>query len=154
MLAPIVVAFTLVVPAQDSCGSWPVPATPPDSVPAADYNRLFADSNLISLHPRRSDRQPRTVLLVRFRAEATAEQRRAALHVVCGRAIGGWVGYYVVEVNTDGSATALWNAIDRLAAQPGVGSAQPNLPDVVPLKRWLPAPPFKEALCCPPAILR
>jgi hypothetical protein len=54
--------------------------------------------------------------------------------------VGGWRigdtdGYYVVEVKTDGTASALWRAIDRLAAQPGVESAEPNIPEVSPLGR-------------------
>ena len=87
------------------CRTPPVPAAPPDSVPASIYDRLFADSNRISLLPRRSDRQPRNVILVVFWASATAAQRRAAIESVCGRVVGGWRigeadGYYVVEVKT------------------------------------------------------
>ena len=137
MLTPLLAAFTLATQPQDSCASSSVPAVAPDSVAAAVYQRLFADSTRISLLPRRSDRQPRNVILVTFRADATAKQRRAALHTVCGRLVGGWQvggsgGYFVVEVTTDGSAAGLWSVIDRLAAQPGVASAQPGLPDLVP----------------------
>ncbi len=69
------------------------------------------------------------MILVMFRSSATAEQRRAAITAVCGRVVGGWRigdtnGYFVVEINTDGSANTLWKAIDRLAAQPGVESAE------------------------------
>src|SRR2546425_4466553 len=83
---------------------------------------------------------PRNVILVVFRSSATAEQRRAAIESICGRVVGGWRigdrdGYYVVEVKTDGTATALWRAIDHLAAQPGVESAEPNIPEVSPLGR-------------------
>jgi len=114
-----------------------VPAAPPDSVPASIYDRLFADSNRISLLPRRSDRQPRNVILVVFWASATAAQRRAAIESVCGRVVGGWRigeadGYYVVEVKTDGTAKALWRCIDRLATQPGVETAEPNVPEITP----------------------
>ena len=131
------VAVMLTVSGRDSCRSTPVPAVPPDSVPAPVYDRLFADSNRISLLPRRSDRQPRNVILVAFRAGATSKQRRAALEAVCGRVVGGWRigatdGYYVVEIKTDGSAAALWAAIDRLAAQSGVELAQPNVPEISP----------------------
>ncbi len=119
------------------CRTPPVPAVPPDSVPASIYDRLFADSNRISLLPRRSDRQPRNVILVVFRASATAAQRRAAIESVCGRVVGGWRtgdtdGYYVVEAKTDGTANALWRSIDRLAAQPGVETAEPNVPEITP----------------------
>jgi hypothetical protein len=136
----LVVAFTFTGAAHDSCRSAPVPAIPPDSVATAIYNRLFADSNRISLLPRRSDRQPRNVILVMFRSSATAKQRRTAIEAVCGRVVGGWRigdtdGYFVVEIKTDGSATALWMAIDRLAAQPGVESAEPNIPEISPLRR-------------------
>jgi hypothetical protein len=134
------VILALTASGQQPCRTQPVPPLAPDSVPASIYERLFADSNRISLLPRRSDRQPRNVILVVFRASATARQRRAALDAVCGRMVGGWrigdtEGYYVVEAKTDGTASALWRAIDRLAAQPGVESAEPNIPEVSPLGR-------------------
>ncbi len=56
----LVVAFTFTVTPHDSCRSAAVPAIPPDSVPKAIYDRLFADSNRVSLLPRRSGRQRAT----------------------------------------------------------------------------------------------
>ena len=118
--------------AQSQCPNASVPRYPPD-IDQALYSRLFADSNLISLLPERSDRQPRNVVFIKFDSTATPRQRRAAIHAVCGRVFGGLLPWFYVQVRTDGTARGLYRVMKVLLSQPGVSDAQPPPPVTVPL---------------------
>ena len=117
---------------QSPCPNASVPRNPPD-IDQDLYTRLFADSNLISLLPQRSDRQPRNVVLVKFDSTASPRQRQAAIHAVCGRVFGGMSPWFYVQVRTDGTARGLYRVMKLLLSQPGVSDAQPPPPVTVPL---------------------
>jgi hypothetical protein len=130
LLALALHAFSLA--GQPQCPNASVPRNPPD-IDQTVYSRLFADSNLISLLPERSDRQPRNVVLIQFDSTATPRQRQAAIHAVCGRVFGGLLSWFYVQVRTDRTARGLYRVMKFLRSQPGVSDAQPPPPVTAPL---------------------
>ncbi len=119
---------------QKPCPTEPVPDSAPTSMNQVLADSLFARSNYVSLLPERSDSQPRNVAIVAFSSTATHEERQMAVHTVCGKVFGGGAGFYLIQVQTDGTSAGLWRAIRRLRSQPGVAFADPSLPEVSPLR--------------------
>ena len=71
---------------------------------------------------------PRNVVMIAFRDEATQEQKQAAIDAIDGEVIGGgWIDYYYVRIQDDGTADPLWKAIDLLEALPQVANAGPDI---------------------------
>ena len=133
-IALILAAPAVATGSQLPCPTEVVPDSAPSSIDNGLADSLFARSNFVSLLPERSDSQPRNVVLLAFSRTATHEQRQVAVHSVCGKVFGGAAGFYLVKVQTDGTGAGLWRVIRRLRGQRGVRLAEPNLPEVSPLK--------------------
>ena len=67
----------------------PVPATAPDSVPAALWDSIIAPSNILTNAPGISGRIVRDLVYVKFFPSATQSDRQAAIDAVNGRVVGG-----------------------------------------------------------------
>jgi hypothetical protein len=111
-------------PGKTVCAVPFVPLTPPDSLPI----RLLTDSLRTTIHPGSGTRFTPELLLVGFKASATAADRGAALGAVGGVVVGGLVsdtenpsdGWYLVRIVGAKSFGALRTAIDVLYLRPGV----------------------------------
>lgn len=106
-----------------------VPPAPPRvgfTIPADSVDKLYADSAMVYVHPRMSGPYPRNVLLVEFSDTASQEARESAVESISGEVIGGDGPFYYVLIADDGTATPLWEAIDRLRSLPQVVHAAPE----------------------------
>lgn len=123
--------FSFVVSAT-AVPSNPVPATPPDSVPAAIWAALHAPSNLAPSAPLQgiSFPFPRNLIQIRFADNATQASRQAAVDLIHGQVVGGLpiseAGDYFVTIQDDGTSGPLFVAIAQLKALPQVALASPN----------------------------
>jgi hypothetical protein len=99
-------------------------AAAPDSVPAW----LRSDSSVAGPSRYIPAKFARNIVAIRFRAEATPAERRAAIDLVDGRLIGGdrESGVYLVRVNDPGDGSVIERAAERLRALPYVVLAIPN----------------------------
>jgi hypothetical protein len=102
----------------------PVPALPPDSIPAT----LYADSNLVVNSTRLSGVFVRDVVDLLFVPGTPQSQRQAAVDQIQGQVIGGSPypdgdGYYLVKVPGDGTDGPVFAAIAQLKALPQVSVA-------------------------------
>lgn len=96
------------------------------TISSDSLNALYAPGKLAYSHPRASGPYPRSVVLIRFQPNATADEREAAINKVGGNTIGGDGIFYYVLVPDDGSANPLWQAVDQLRALPQVKDADPD----------------------------
>jgi hypothetical protein len=108
-------------------GEQQVTSAAPDGwlIPQDSVNQLFAQENLIVVHPRASGPYPRNVVLLAFTESASDAAKQAAVAQVGGTIIGGDGAYYFVKVS-EGTAP-VWTAIDQLSALPQVEEALPYL---------------------------
>jgi hypothetical protein len=99
----------------------PVPALPPDSIPAT----LYDDSSLVLNSTRLPAPFVRDVVALLFVRGTPQPDRQAAVDLVNGEVIGGEPfpdgdGYYLVRVPGDGTDGPVFDAIARLEALPQV----------------------------------
>jgi hypothetical protein len=112
----------------------PVPAVAPDTLPSRPlWDSIYAAENMV-YDGRVGWRVPRNILLVRFHAEATQEQRQEALDLIEGEVLGGLgggpLGAYLVRISDDGTIEPLLRAIEDLQRLAQVRSAHPHPPPV------------------------
>ena len=115
----------------DPMGKAPVPAVAPDSVP--DW--VYADENIISNSPLMPGKFLRNIVIIGFQMDATQAERQAAVDAINGTVIGGrrWYrtdGDYYVQIQDDGTARPLFEALETLNALPQVDLAYRELIDV------------------------
>ncbi|HET7230961.1 MAG TPA: S8 family serine peptidase, partial [Longimicrobium sp.] len=108
-------------------GEQPVTSSAPDGwlIPQDSVNQLFAQENLILVHPRASGPYPRNVVLLAFSESASDAEKQAAVDQAGGTVIGGDGAYYFVKV-AEGTHP-VWTAIDQLSGLPQVEEALPYL---------------------------
>jgi hypothetical protein len=119
--------LALVLRGQGRLARAPVPAIPPDSIPAG----LYAESSVVRSADGSSPEFLRDVLLVMFTSEATTEDRTSALDLVSGDVIGGirltsTDGSYLVRVPAGGQYDALERAASALRSLRHVRFAGPE----------------------------
>ncbi|HEX8904269.1 MAG TPA: hypothetical protein VF771_05465, partial [Longimicrobiaceae bacterium] len=108
-------------------GEQPVTSSAPESwlIPKDSVDKLFAQQNLILVHPRMSGPYPRNVVAISFDSAATGDEKQAAVDRIGGTLVGGdGVHYYVLVA---GGTEPVWPAIDQLRAMPQVEAALPLL---------------------------
>ena len=105
----------------------PVPATPPDSVPAD----LGDSTKWVSGGSHYGGTILRDIIVLVFRRGTSQAERQSAIDLVRGSVAGGHPlpqgeGIYLVRVPTDGTIEPLFKAIAALRALPQVSIAMPD----------------------------
>ena len=108
----------------------PVPPIAPDTIP--DW--VYEDENIISNSPLMPGKFLRTIVVIGFQMDATQAERQAAVDAINGTVIGGrrWYrtdGDYFVQIQDDGTARPLFEALETLNALPQVDLAYCELID-------------------------
>lgn len=129
---------------QESAATSHVPDTPPDSVPTAIWNAMYAQGNMEQSSPEWGTPFPRNIVLVMFREEATQTEKQRAVDAIRGFVVGGAPigrgGFYYIRIRDDGTSAPLFRAIRKLKQLPQIELATPDLPDVSPLGQKTKAP--------------
>ena len=114
----------------------PVPALPPDSVPAAVWREIHAPQNMIRSAPEWGVPFPRDLVVVAFKEEATQAERQEAIDAISGWVVGGEHvdrgGYYYVRIKSDQTSEALFRAIAKLKTFRQVDIVSPEPPPLSP----------------------
>lgn len=110
-----------------------VPPAAPESVSTAIWVAMHASSNMVVGDPRFGMPFPRNTLTVQFHGGVSQALRQAAIAAVGGTVVGGTrigedEGYYYVQIQDDGTATPLFNAVALLKAMPQVRDVGPEVP--------------------------
>jgi hypothetical protein len=128
---PYIIAFRI---EQGVSLAPPVPALPPESVPASIWAQLYAPANISPPTADWGVPFPRNLAIVAFKPQATQMDRQSAISAVGGTVVGGEAvdsgGYYYVLIKDDGTARPLFQAISKLQSLPQVDLASPDLPAV------------------------
>ncbi|HEX8830855.1 MAG TPA: hypothetical protein VF705_06805 [Longimicrobium sp.] len=104
-----------------------IPANPPVgwTIPGDSVDAMFQQSRLVIDHPRMSGPYPPDLVMLFFRPNATAAQRRRAVDAVGGTLVGGDGAYWFVRVKTRCADVPVWCAADILEKLPQVEAAHP-----------------------------
>jgi subtilisin family serine protease len=117
-------------------GEKRVPLTAPDTIPAGFYDttNVMLNSPYFGL----SRRALKDIVVIRYNADATREERQAAVDVIAGEVVGGqrmspsMEGSYFVRINDDGTGRQMLKAVDTLSTLPSVATVKPEY-------MWLPS---------------
>lgn len=108
-----------------------VSALPPNTLPRAVAQEIYAPGNIVQEHPAMTGPYPRDVIWLVFRDDATQSDRQAAVDAIQGEVIGGAYvrpgGIYYIRIPHDGTADPLHAAIAYLKTLPAVRTATPDL---------------------------
>lgn len=125
----IIAAFLLLAcaPGTTHRESNRVPIVPPDTIPGW----IYAESNLETNSSYMSGTFVRNIVVILFTPGATQAQRQEAIDLIAGQVVGGnrtmpTGGEYFIRIEDDGTAAALFRAIERLEALPQVEYAVPE----------------------------
>lgn len=119
--------FRVALYAEATRASAPVPAVPPDTIPAW----VYAEANVVTDAVTVAGRMTKNVIVLQFDREASQAVRQRAVDLVGGEVVGGVRygaadGVYYVRIPGDGSATTLAAAIARVDTLPQLYLASPE----------------------------
>jgi hypothetical protein len=125
-LHPAVQRFRLRLAARSGRAPTDVPELPVREV----LTEVYARSNLVYEHPRSTGPYPSDLVVLLFREDASIADKRRVIERIGGEVVGGSPigrgGFYYVRVVGDGTADALFEAMDLAASEPTVDLAGPD----------------------------